>query len=111
METDQLDQIRATVFSFGLGFNEFTYRIITAINSKLFRVDISESARTSFQPLTDNINIVGYGVLQPDADTDCAILARIVHPSPNGSPKRYFFVCAGQTATGTAVAGSYLANN
>jgi hypothetical protein len=112
--SDPVDQIRATVISFGLGFNQFTHRVVCCTGRKLFEVAFCKNPeRSDGSPglETDQIVIPNFGTLAYDKDTgvDYAIVVRVPYEVPADARSRCFFICAGRTASGTAVAGRYLA--
>ena len=59
---------------------------------------------------TDQIWIPSVGVLDPPEGYEYAIVARVAYAQPPSGKSRFYFICAGRTATGTAVAGKYLAS-
>ena len=97
----------SVVFSFGL-FNCYTIDLTDLCDKNLFQVEYKYSPKNKTH-YTDNISVNGK-VVKPDKGRDIAVIARIVtHPSPKVNRVR--FIIAGRTATGTAVAGYYFAEN
>jgi hypothetical protein len=107
----QFDEIGYSAISFGLGFNAFTDKLSVLTDKELFAVDWGDPPRASFgDRKTDQIRVPGIGVLNPPDDyKDYAVLARVAPKQRDGKPSRYYFVCAGRTASGTAAAGRFLA--
>jgi hypothetical protein len=106
----QFDEIPYSAVAFGLGFNEFTHKLALFTERKLFAIEWGKSPRMGFgERTTDLIRIPGSGLLNPPDDKDYAVLARIAPKQHDDRPDRYYFVCAGRTASGTAAAGRFLA--
>ena len=105
------DDVTGTAIAFGLGFNGFTYLMSEAYERRLFETTWGPSPHKEFTTKTDNIFVPALGgELRPPNGCDYAIVARFVPKQQNDDRRHYFFVCAGRTASGTAAAGWFLAN-
>ncbi|WP_243359590.1 hypothetical protein [Fundidesulfovibrio terrae] len=102
-----LDEIDYTMVAIGLGFNWATNLIERFTRQKLFKIVWDESCKFGVR-CTDHFIVPGFDVDISDKDRDYSIIARVACPQQECKNSRYFFVCAGRTADGTAAAGYFL---